>query len=584
MTQKEKAKAYDEALERANELNYVSDRDSLQRKTVEYIFPELRDSEENKDEIIKEEIIQFLLLPHPQFVGNRNYEKWIAWLEKQGNANKEYWRGYREGKQEILDKYAELEKQGEQPTLPKWKYKKDHNPLTRDSITLNKYGCVAKSPSGALVSDVWVIDYDELAKLPKEEIDKQNEQKLADKTEPKFKVGDWILYSGDHYEGVRHITKIDEKGYYVERNGLPHCIIPFNHEICMRLWTIADAKDGDILFQDLMGGMTFIYNGVNPETAILYSFIIRNDGKDVLPYHIGKPNTGIGCIKENENIVHPATKEQRDLLFQKMREAGYEWVFEKKELKKIEQTPTSKVEPKFKVGDWIVSNEHPNCVNSLMRIGKVGLTDYLCRDYNGQMTYSLGFIDKNYHLWTIADAKGGDVLYMDNGASTCTFIYKSVNNGIVQKYASYNKFGFEGTTYLVLNDGYICPATKEQRDTLFAKMKEARYEWNADKKELMKIEQNLTVTDEELAKAKKDAYNDALDKNEYHSGEPTFDDGWSAAIWYLKKRNALPQNTWKPSATDIKVLEDVIDLHVNPINYHATLHSILEHLKKLREK
>ena len=51
------------------------------------------------------------------------------------------------------------------------------------------------------------------------------------------------------------------------------------------------------------------------------------------------------------------------------------------------------------------------------------------------------------------------------------------------------------------------------------------------------------ITDEELAQAKKDAYNDALDKIEYHSGEPTFDDGWSAAIWFLKKRNTAPQNT-----------------------------------------
>ena len=44
------------------------------------------------------------------------------------------------------------------------------------------------------------------------------------------------------------------------------------------------------------------------------------------------------------------------------------------------------------------------------------------------------------------------------------------------------------------------------------------------------------ITDEELAQAKKNAYNDALDKIEYHSDEPTFDDGWNAAIWFLKKR------------------------------------------------
>ena len=63
------------------------------------------------------------------------------------------------------------------------------------------------------------------------------------------------------------------------------------------------------------------------------------------------------------------------------------------------------------------------------------------------------------------------------------------------------------------------------------------------------------ITDEELAQAKKDAYNDALDKIEYHSGEPTFDDGWSAAIWFLKKRNTVPQSQWKPSKEQISVLE-----------------------------
>ena len=36
--------------------------------------------------------------------------------------------------------------------------------------------------------------------------------------------------------------------------------------------------------------------------------------------------------------IFPATKEQCDFLFQEMKEAGYEWDAEKKELKKIEQT------------------------------------------------------------------------------------------------------------------------------------------------------------------------------------------------------------------------------------------------------
>lgn len=49
------------------------------------IIPKLRESE---DEKIRKEIIDFLELPHPQFVGKRDHEKWIAWLEKQGTPAK----------------------------------------------------------------------------------------------------------------------------------------------------------------------------------------------------------------------------------------------------------------------------------------------------------------------------------------------------------------------------------------------------------------------------------------------------------------------------------------------------------------
>ena len=45
------------------------------------IFADLYESE---DEKMRKEIISFLQLPHPQFVGERKQEKWLAWLEKQG--------------------------------------------------------------------------------------------------------------------------------------------------------------------------------------------------------------------------------------------------------------------------------------------------------------------------------------------------------------------------------------------------------------------------------------------------------------------------------------------------------------------
>lgn len=249
MTEKEKAEAYDKAIERAKKL--------YGNGIAEGIFPELKES---KDKRIREAILKGLIdcrdapdLGWSNF-GGIHIDDCIAWLEKQGKKSswkpskeemdvlyslsyitneydehkedvithlyqdlkREFFNGssyenmfsldnkeddvrrrstiqvleyarsldaYNQyGKADIDKNIAWLEKQGEQkPTLPKWKYKKDNTPLLRDSIILNKYGGVAKSPSGAIVSDVWVLDYDELAKLPKEE-----------KIEPKFKVGDWI--------------------------------------------------------------------------------------------------------------------------------------------------------------------------------------------------------------------------------------------------------------------------------------------------------------------------------------------------------------------------------------------------------
>lgn len=63
-----------------------------------------------------------------------------------------------------------------------------------------------------------------------------------------------------------------------------------------------------------------------------------------------------------------------------------------------------------------------------------------------------------------------------------------------------------------------------------------------------------------MLKQKKNAYNDALDKIEYHSGEPTFDDGWSAAIDYIRKKSLRPQNHWKPSNENMYYLNWIANI------------------------
>ncbi len=74
----EKAKRYDEAIKRANELNYVSDKDSLQRKTIEHILPELKYDEEER---IKQELILMVKL---SCTNGDDVDRKIAWIEKQG--------------------------------------------------------------------------------------------------------------------------------------------------------------------------------------------------------------------------------------------------------------------------------------------------------------------------------------------------------------------------------------------------------------------------------------------------------------------------------------------------------------------
>lgn len=158
--------------------------------------------------------------------------------------------------------------------------------------------------------------------------------------------------------------------------------------------------------------------------------------------------------------------------------------------KQGEQKPTDKVKPKFNVGDWVVWQDKCYKVN-------YNGCGYELVDQNGLSTsLEYGTIDENAHLWTINDAKPGDVLACNNG---WTCIFKTlVNDETFSSYCFMDntkwfcETGSECHTlkeeFVKAYNGKIYPATKEQRDLLFQKMKEAGYEWNAEKKELKKID------------------------------------------------------------------------------------------------
>ena len=160
----------------------------------------------------------------------------------------------------------------------------------------------------------------------------------------------------------------------------------------------------------------------------------------------------------------------------------------KKQVEEIEKIVNdwNKVKPKFKVGDWIISNDK----KSTYQVIEVVRGFYVVRDNVDNHEYHIGIqdVDKSASVFTIQDAKDGDVLALDNEI----FIYAHRRD--MYPIAVAHCFTDNVTDFCLGGEfGYveraisISPATKEQRDLLFSKMREAGYEWDAEK---MKIKQD----------------------------------------------------------------------------------------------
>ena len=153
--------------------------------------------------------------------------------------------------------------------------------------------------------------------------------------EPKFKVGDWIITPTNK---VFQITSIEGTSYRFN-NKSHYWAICYCDEEC-RLWTIEDAKDGDVLeFEDHGRLVTGIVSFVNKTGKVGISCLLECNKFNVGVFY------NLDTVKP-----HPATKEQRDALMKAMNNAGYKWNAETKTLEKLFQ-------PKFKIGDRIRHKE-----------------------------------------------------------------------------------------------------------------------------------------------------------------------------------------------------------------------------------
>ena len=84
----------------------------------------------------------------------------------------------------------------------------------------------------------------------------------------------------------------------------------------------------------------------------------------------------------------------------------------------------------------------------------------------------------------------------------CPFIYRKTdhNNNLAYYYAGIDGDGdfcegcLKRTLFHFGSVANVAPATKGQRDLLFKKMKEEGYQWDAEKKELKKIQSHYDIT------------------------------------------------------------------------------------------
>ena len=159
-------------------------------------------------------------------------------------------------------------------------------------------------------------------------IDWLEKQSKNSTNKPRFKVGDWVIFIKS--KSVYQVEKKENYEYTLRHILGGSLCLSFSNEELIREWTIQDAKDGDVLsFYTEYKGSKMVQIG------IIEKYVGKCGGcSNAFKIYVGvnwENNLQIGKYMGCSDI-HPATKEQRNLLFQKVKEAGYKWNAETKTL------------------------------------------------------------------------------------------------------------------------------------------------------------------------------------------------------------------------------------------------------------
>ena len=354
-----------EKIEEAKRLYETANAD--QKYVLESLFPEIRESD---DERIRKEIINYFKCQSIEEPSRKDtHNKWIAWLEKVIIPNhNDIDSSFIEDIKNVISE-APLLMQSDKKKMIDWLEKQGHTDCIIERAKNEKQRVIITETDGNANIDWDARSLKDARKLLERglqyintELEKQGndkpikvmkspeeslgisskeyndivneclygEKKPADRVEPKFQNGQWIVWQDKCYK-----VNYNGCGYELtDRNGFSTSLEYGTIDENAHLWDITkDAKDGDVLVND--EGKPFIFKGLldaeHPNCPVAYGGVCINC-YDVEEF----------CISERYRWwcdligVKPATKEQRDALMKAMADAGYEWDAERKELKKVE--------------------------------------------------------------------------------------------------------------------------------------------------------------------------------------------------------------------------------------------------------
>lgn len=320
---------------------------------------------------------------------------------------------------------------------------------------------------------------------------------------PQFKVGDWAVSDG---ENLYQLIDISDGRYKLVDTHMKVFNVPFSFDSSLRKWTIADAKDGDVLAFDWAEENGHLKKDGSTKWQKIVIFKSLN-GNNVEGYGVTFVDNKPAFVdietpfysKTWTSRLKPATQAQRDLLFETMKKAGHVWDSDKKEVVKCDTGESNvnvvPIEPKYKLGDWVVY-----CRN-VYQVTDISETTYTFTSAKSGGEFIIDIVkadnSRSFRRWHVSDALSGDVLIdyaagLDNPLIFMLKFFEHVDFGLGKKsdYSSYcylkasTRQEFMEGKYHHKHD--IKPATHEQRKLLFRKMDEAGYYWNEETKELLK--------------------------------------------------------------------------------------------------